>query len=344
MRRAKVFTAFREKISYLGEYFSHALIARENLHIRMIDVQNLTKAYGSYQAVRGISFEIEQGEIVGFLGPNGAGKTTSMRILTGYHPATQGTAKVAGFDVHTHPLDVKKRVGYLPESVPLYLEMVVTGYLNYVAEIKGITRSKRKSAVADVLDRCGLTHMQSRIIRNLSKGYRQRVGLAQALLGNPAVLVLDEPTVGLDPKQIVGIRQMIKDLAKEHTVLLSTHILPEVSMICDRVLILHQGRIVARNRIDALDNTHNVTMHLGGAEGTIRRILDKDESIESVVSAGQQFTLQYKNEIQPKDVNPELIRFLVQTGIDVQRVEQKSRTLEDLFIDAISSDQEVSHD
>ena len=210
----------------------------------MIDVQQLTKSYGAHEAVRGISFHVEQGEIVGFLGPNGAGKTTTMRVLTGYHPPTSGSAAIAGFDVSRNPLEVKKRVGYLPESVPLYLEMGVSGYLKYIAEIKDIGRTKRKSAVADVLERCGLTHMQSRLIGNLSKGYRQRVGLAQSLLGNPPVLILDEPTVGLDPKQIVGIREMIRDLAKEHTVLLSTHILPEVSMICKRVLILHQGRIV----------------------------------------------------------------------------------------------------
>lgn len=218
----------------------------------MIDVDQLTKSYGGFEAVRGISFHLEPGEIVGFLGPNGAGKTTTMRILTGYHPPTSGTASIAGFNVHRQPLEVKKRVGYLPESVPLYLDMLVTGYLKYIAEIKGIPRSKRRSSVADVLDRCGLTHMQKRLIGNLSKGYRQRVGLAQALLGNPPVLVLDEPTVGLDPKQIIGIRKMIRDLATEHTVLLSTHILPEVSMICKRVLILHQGHIVTEKSLSEM--------------------------------------------------------------------------------------------
>jgi ABC-2 type transport system ATP-binding protein len=224
----------------------------------MIDVQNLTKAYGASEAVRDISFHLEPGEIVGFLGPNGAGKTTTMRMLTGYHPPTTGSATIAGFDVHTQPLEVKRRVGYLPESVPLYLEMVVSSYLSYIAEIKGIDRSKRKSEIADVLERCGLTHMGKRLIGNLSKGYRQRVGLAQALLGNPPVLILDEPTVGLDPKQIVGIRQMIKDLASDHTVLLSTHILPEVSMICDRVIILHQGKIVTEKRLSDLSETQTL--------------------------------------------------------------------------------------
>lgn len=308
----------------------------------MIEVRELTKTYGSYQAVQGISFDLQQGEIVGFLGPNGAGKTTSMRILTGYHPATKGTARIAGFDVHTHPLEVKKRVGYLPESVPLYLEMVVSSYLNYVAEVKGITRSKRKSAVADVMERCGLNQMQSRVIHNLSKGFRQRVGLAQALLGNPPVLILDEPTVGLDPKQIVGIRQMIKDLAEDHTVLLSTHILPEVSMICDRVLILHQGRIVAKKRIDALSKARSVHLYLDGAETTIRSVLGKCEEVASVSVSGQQYTVAYTSAARPNAVNPGLVRALVEAGVDVQRVEHQSQTLEEVFIEAISGDAEVS--
>jgi ABC-2 type transport system ATP-binding protein len=219
----------------------------------VIRVRHVSKEYGAFRAVDDVSFEINKGEIVGFLGPNGAGKTTTMRVLTGYHPATKGSAEIAGFDVNTHPLEVKKRVGYLPESVPLYLEMTVSSYLSFVAELKDISRSKRKSEVADVMERCGLTHMQRRLIQNLSKGYRQRVGLAQALIGSPPVLILDEPTVGLDPKQIVGIRQMIKDLADNHTVLLSTHILPEVSMICDRVLILHEGKIVTEKKMDELE-------------------------------------------------------------------------------------------
>lgn len=327
---------YREIFSIEGSWAN----TKEN---SMIAVQDLTKTYGTYEAVRGISFEIEPGEIVGFLGPNGAGKTTSMRILTGYHPATQGSARIAGFDVHTQPLEVKKRVGYLPESVPLYVEMVVSSYLQYVAEIKGITRSKRKSAVADVMDRCGLGHMQSRVIHNLSKGYRQRVGLAQALLGNPPVLILDEPTVGLDPKQIVGIRQMIKDLAQEHTVLLSTHILPEVSMICDRVLILHQGQIVSEKRMADLSSTRRVAFHLGGSIGSIRGILDDTPEIDAVSVAGEEYTVAYRDDAPPQEVNPGVIRRLVSAGVDVRRVEHQSQTLEEVFIDAISGEAEVTH-
>ncbi len=212
----------------------------------MIEVRGLIKRYGPVEAVRGISFEVAPGEIVGFLGPNGAGKTTTLRILTGYMPASAGTAIVAGHDVHAAPLEVKRRVGYLPESVPLYGEMLVSSYLAYVAEVKRVPKAQRGAEVGRVLERCGLADMGKRVIRHLSKGYRQRVGLAQALIGNPPVLILDEPTVGLDPKQIVSIRQTIRDLAREHTVLLSTHILPEVSMLCRRVVILNRGRIAAQ--------------------------------------------------------------------------------------------------
>jgi len=212
----------------------------------MIEVRGLIKRYGAVEAVRGISFEVAPGEIVGFLGPNGAGKTTTLRILTGYMPASEGTAIVAGHDVHREPLAVKRRVGYLPESVPLYTEMLVRSYLSYVAEVKGVTKRERAGEVDRVMERCGLTAMSRRVIRHLSKGYRQRVGLAQALIGNPPVLILDEPTVGLDPKQIVSIRETIRELANEHTVLLSTHILPEVMMLCKRVVILNRGRIAAQ--------------------------------------------------------------------------------------------------
>ncbi len=218
----------------------------------MIQVSGLEKQYGRIAALDGVSFGVAPGEIVGFLGPNGAGKSTAMRILTGFTPASRGTARVDGFEVHEHPLEVKRRIGYLPERVPLYEEMVVVSFLRYVAEIKGIPRAQRRQEVGRVLERCGLEAMGRRIIGNLSKGYRQRVGLAQALVGAPPVLILDEPTVGLDPKQIVDIRRMIKGLADEHTVLLSTHILPEVAMVCDNVIIINEGRIVAEDRMENL--------------------------------------------------------------------------------------------
>lgn len=215
----------------------------------MIDVQGLTKHYGPIAAVRDVSFRVSPGEIVGFLGPNGAGKSTTMRILTAFAPATRGEARIAGFEVHASPLEVKRRIGYLPERVPLYDEMVVSSFLHYVAELKGVDKHKRKAEVATSLERCGLSHMASRLIGNLSKGYRQRVGLAQALVGSPPVLILDEPTVGLDPAQIVEIRQMIKGLRETHTVLISTHILPEVAMLCERAIIINHGQVVAETAI-----------------------------------------------------------------------------------------------
>lgn len=218
----------------------------------MIEVRGLTKYYGLFPALREVTFDVAQGEVTGFLGPNGAGKSTTMRILTGFMPATGGTARVGGFEVHEQPLEVKRRVGYLPERVPLYEEMLVSSFLRYVAEVKGLARTACRTEAGRVIERCGLNGMEKRMIGNLSKGYRQRVGLAQALVGAPPVLILDEPTVGLDPRQIVDIRRMIAELGQEHTVLLSTHILPEVAMLCQRVLILHQGRIVAEDRLENL--------------------------------------------------------------------------------------------
>lgn len=218
----------------------------------MIEAKGLTKYFGAIAALEDASFEVGQGEVVGFLGPNGAGKSTAMRILTGYFPASRGEARIAGFEVHEKPLDVKRRIGYMPEHVPLYDEMTVRAFLRYVATLKGLY-GRRCAAEADrVMEACGLTHMSRRLLRHLSKGYRQRAGLAQALLGSPPVLILDEPTVGLDPRQIVEIRRMIKGLGRTHTVLLSTHILPEVSMVCDRVIIIHQGRIVAQDSMETL--------------------------------------------------------------------------------------------
>jgi gliding motility-associated transport system ATP-binding protein len=218
----------------------------------MIEVQNLTKHYGPVTAIRDVSFAVTPGEIVGFLGPNGAGKSTTMRILACFMPASSGSARVAGFDVFRESMEVRRRIGYLPESVPLYSDMRVAPYLDFVAEVKGVPRTARKKRVADVMDRCLIADVQNRLIRNLSKGYRQRVGLAQAIVSDPHVLILDEPTIGLDPRQITEIRGLIKSLAGEHTVILSTHILPEVSMLCSGVVIINRGSIVAQGPIDRL--------------------------------------------------------------------------------------------
>ncbi|MEB3217791.1 MAG: ABC transporter ATP-binding protein [Nostocales cyanobacterium 94392] len=218
----------------------------------MIEVEHLHKIYGSTSAIEDVTFNVEEGEILGFLGPNGAGKTTTMRILTGYLPATSGTARIAGFDVHENSLAVRQKIGYLPENPPLYPEMSVEGFLFFVARIKGVSAGDRKNKVKAAMERCNLTDKRHVLIRKLSKGYRQRVGIAQAIVHDPPAIVLDEPTVGLDPRQIIDVRNLIKSLAGSHTIIISTHILPEVSMTCNRVAIINSGKIVATNTLDNL--------------------------------------------------------------------------------------------
>ena len=226
----------------------------------MIEVQHLTKRYGRVTAVDDVTFRVERGEILGFLGPNGAGKTTTMRILTGFMPATEGKAIVAGFDVFDQPLEAKRRTGYLPETPPLYPDMTVREYLDFVAKIKGVLSADRRQRVKTVMERVRIDDMANRLCSKLSKGYKQRVGLAQAIIHNPDVLILDEPTAGLDPKQIIETRELIKELAGDHTIILSTHILPEVSQTCQRVVIINKGHVVA------VDTPDNLTARLRGSE------------------------------------------------------------------------------
>ena len=240
----------------------------------MIEIQNLTKHYGDIKAVKDVSFTVNKGEILGFLGPNGAGKTTTMNILTGYIPSTSGTVKVDGYDIMDQPREVKRRIGYLPELPPLYLDMTVTDYLDFCASLKEVDKKQWKSQKEDIMELVKIAHVQHRLTRNLSKGYRQRVGLAQALVGAPDVLVLDEPTVGLDPKQIIEIRKLIKALGKNHTIILSSHILPEVSAVCERVVIINNGEIAAvdtpENLSRNLDNFSRFTMTVAGPERKLK--------------------------------------------------------------------------
>jgi ABC-2 type transport system ATP-binding protein len=224
----------------------------------MIEVQHLSKRYRDRVAVNDLSFSVAEGEILGFLGPNGAGKSTTMRMLTGFLPPTEGSAKVAGFDVFESPIEVKRRIGYLPETPPLYLEMTVKGYLKFVSELKGVARKDRKAELERVGAATGVAEVMDRVIGNLSKGFRQRVGLAQALLGSPPVLILDEPTEGLDPGQRAEFRSLIKGLAGKHTVVLSTHLLYEVTMTCEKVLIINQGKMVAFDDLKKLAATHQM--------------------------------------------------------------------------------------
>lgn len=307
----------------------------------MIEVNGLTKLYGRVPAIENVSFSVEKGEIIGFLGPNGAGKTTTMRILTGYSPATRGTAKVAGFDIATQPIEVKRRIGYLPENVPLYGEMLVRKFLKYVADIKAVPKAKVVAEVDRVMELCGLTHMANRLVRNMSRGYRQRVGLAQALVGDPPVLILDEPTVGLDPQQIVEIRQMIKNLAKDHTVLLSTHILPEVSMICERVLIIHHGRLVAQDSLkDLVEGARRpeFLLHAIGPELEIARALKAIPGVSKVKArVGNEYIVVGEGEGLTGDA---IAAAIVGAGHRLSRLEPRTRSLEEIFMDAISAERD----
>jgi ABC-2 type transport system ATP-binding protein len=245
----------------------------------MIEVSGLTKRYRDLVAVDGLSFTVGKGEIVGFLGPNGAGKSTTMRILTGFLPATSGVAKVAGFDVFEEPLEVKRRVGYLPEQPPLHPDMTVRGYLVYVAGLKKLPRGRVKGEVERVANAVAVEQVMDRVIGNLSKGFRQRVGLAQALLGDPEVLVLDEPTVGLDPLQIREVRALVKGLAGKHTVILSTHILPEVAMTCEKVLVVNRGRLVDYDTLEGL-----IAKHLPGRQVTLEDLAFLEEIYGKLVA------------------------------------------------------------
>jgi len=243
----------------------------------VIQVSNLSKSYGPKSAISNVTFDVKQGEILGFLGPNGAGKTTTMRILCGYMPATSGTITVDGFDVFANSLQARRRIGYLPESVPLYPEMTVESYLSFMAQIRGVAAKARKDQVKRVLKLASVDHVRGTLIGRLSRGYRQRVGIAQALVHDPPVLVLDEPTVGLDPKQITETRQLIKNLGGSHTILLSTHILPEVSMVCNRVVIINGGQVVAE------DTPDNLTKRLRGAERISLDVRDPNDKVQQAL-------------------------------------------------------------
>jgi ABC-2 type transport system ATP-binding protein len=310
----------------------------------MIDVQNLTKRYGRTTAVDGISFKVEKGEILGFLGPNGAGKTTTMRILTCYLPATDGTASVAGYDVFKSPLEVKKRVGYLPETPPLYPDMQVGEFLEFCARIKGVAPAQRAARLDEAIGKARVGDVRGKQIGRLSKGYRQRVGLAQAILHNPDVLILDEPTAGLDPKQILETRELIKGLAGDHTVILSTHILPEVAVTCGRVVIINKGRVVAEDTPDNL--THRLRGSAGlrvdvrGEAGPAADALSRVAGVASVRALpGETGTASFAVEpVAGQDVRAELARALVGQGLDLLGLQQVGMSLEDVFIRLTTAD------
>jgi len=302
----------------------------------MIQAQNLTKFYGTKAALRDVSFEIERGEIVGFLGPNGAGKTTTMRILTGFIPPTGGSARIAGFDCLTESLEVRKRIGYMPETVPLYPEMAVWDYLEFFAKVRGL--ADRDRAIARVMDTCGIAEVAHRPTGELSKGYRQRVGLAQALLHEPEVLILDEPTIGLDPTQIVEVRHLIRRLAQNSTVLLSTHILSEVEAICDRVIILLNGQIRADSRLADLEASGDVLLVLqeGAPDATADlRALQGVRSVETTPTAdGLTYRVRGSD---GADLRPAIYNLARERGWPLKELRRDVRTLETVFNELVTS-------
>ncbi len=310
----------------------------------MIEVEHLSKIYGSTAAIQDVDFSVESGEILGFLGPNGAGKTTTMRILAGYLPATTGTAKIAGYDVHQQSMEVRRRIGYLPENPPLYPDMTVEGFLYFVARIKGVVAGDRTSRVNWVIERCQLSDRRKILIRKLSKGYKQRVGIAQALVHDPPAIILDEPTVGLDPKQIIEVRNLIKSLAGEHTIILSTHILPEVSMTCDRVAIINRGKVAATdtpdNLMSQLTNSGGYELEVEGDALSVQLILTEIPGVSKV-------------EINPKSSNRyhihiatamnsepgrEIATLVINSGLGLYEMRRTRATLEDVFLELITEE------
>ena len=303
----------------------------------MIEVNNLTKYYGDFPAIEGISFTVNKGEVLGLLGPNAAGKTTTMRILTGFIPPTSGSAKVAGFDVVGDSLEARKRIGYLPETVPLYTEMTVEDYLDFMGNIRGMDKGWRRRRIAEVIEITRLGEYQSSLIGKLSKGFRQRVGIAQAVLHEPDVLIMDEPTIGIDPIQVVETRSLIKGFGGEHTVILSTHILPEVSMVCDRVIIIHEGRVVAIDRPDNLSErlrgTERIEVDIRGPAAQVMTTLRNVSGVREVTRTGEGDVASYYIESNSgAEVGEEVAGLVIKQGWGLLRLQPIQMSLEEIFL------------
>ena len=320
----------------------------------MIEVEHLSKIYGSTPAITDVTFNVEPGEILGFLGPNGAGKTTTMRILAGYLPATKGTAKIAGFDVHDNSLAVRQRIGYLPETPPLYPDMTVEGFLHFVASIKGVPAGDRNNKVQAAIARCNLEDKSKVIIRKLSKGYRQRVGIAQAIVHDPPAIILDEPTVGLDPRQIIEVRNLIKSLAGTHTIILSTHILPEVSMTCSRVAIINRGKVVATNTpenlMTQLTGGSGYEIEIEGEAALAKQVLQNISGVslvESIPTGGSHHPASenrtYLRVISQPGTEPgkDIVTTLVRAGFALHEMRRVSATLEDVFLQLTTEEKKL---
>jgi ABC-2 type transport system ATP-binding protein len=302
----------------------------------VIEVKELTRYYGPKQAISNVSFKVKKGEILGLLGPNAAGKTTTMRILTCYMPPTSGTATVGGYDIFEQSLDIRKITGYLPENPPLYSDLTVEDYLKFVAKIKGIEKKRIKAEVDSVVEKTTIGDVRSRVIGKLSKGFKQRVGLAQTLLNNPQVVIFDEPTVGLDPKQIIEIRELIKKLKGEHTIILSSHILPEVEQTCERVVIISEGKVVAEdtpeNLMSRMRGVERIILEVDSAEQNLRQVLKSFGDIKSIqVDKGNKGLLKVTVESN-RDLRKDLARALVNGNIGLYEIYTDRVTLEDIFL------------
>lgn len=311
----------------------------------MIQIENITKKYGSFTAVKNINFEIEEGEIVGFLGPNGAGKSTTMNIITGFIEPSEGRVIVDGYDISKKPKKAKKQIGYMPEGVPLYSDLTVKEFVTYMAEIKGINKKERKEKVASVIEKTGLVEVQNKLTKNLSRGYKQRVSMAGALVGDPKVIILDEPTVGLDPKQVTEIRALIKELGKDRTVILSSHILSEVSQICNRVIIINKGEIIA---IDTPENLEKKVIKENSIYVTVEDPENKMEKMKEKLKDIQEIKLITENEDNTKkyiitaeegiDLRKNIFEVLAKEGITIFEMKKADVTLEDAFMQLINSE------
>lgn len=304
----------------------------------MIEVENLTKNYGKIQAVKGISFTVNENEVLGFLGPNGAGKSTTMNMLVGYLPMTSGTVKINGIDISENPKEAKKHIGYLPEIPPLYTEMKVIEYLKFVAGIKGIKKEDREFQIERAMSRLKITDKKNRVIKNLSKGYKQRVGFAQALLGDPKVIILDEPTVGLDPSQTKEVRDLIKRLSKDHTIIFSSHILSEVNAICDRVLIINNGTIKAQDTTNNLETGTNeviINITVEGNRDNVEKILSSIEGIKDIsdIVETSQNVYSYKIVLESDSVRKVIVSKLTMEDYSIVEINTIRKSLEEVFLD-----------
>ena len=317
----------------------------------MIQVENITKKYGNFTAVDGISFEIDEGEIVGFLGPNGAGKSTTMNMITGFIEPSEGRIIVDGYDISKKPKKAKKQIGYMPEGVPLYSDLTVREFVSYMADLKGCDKKQKKEEIEKVLAETGLTEVQNKLTKNLSRGYKQRVSMAGALIGNPKVIILDEPTVGLDPKQVTEIRALIKELGKSHTVILSSHILSEVSQICNRVIIINKGKIVA---IDTPENLENKVVQNNAIYVTVEDPENKMENIKEKLNSVIDIEFIVENEDKTKkyiikgekdvDLRKEIFETFAKEGITIFEMKKADATLEDAFMKLINDSSELNKD